>query len=95
MDLTQQVHNLKSLMEAQVAVIEYSKGKIERLKACIWAIESVCPPYKPLFKNYELHRDIFLIVYSLRPSQVLEPSKFENIWEEVTNDGYEHLLTEC
>lgn len=31
--------------------------------------------------------------YSLRPSQVLEPSKFENLWEETTNDGQEHLLT--
>lgn len=33
------------------------------------------------------------MMYSLRPSQVLEPSEFESLWEEATNDGYEHLLT--
>ena len=93
-DLKQQVNSLKSLSEAQASVIESSKGKIERLKAGIWAIESVCPPYKSLFKNYELQRDIFFVVYSVKPSQVLEPVEFENLWEEVTDDGYEHLLTE-
>ena len=75
-------------------MIESSKRKIERLRAGIWAIESVCPPYKALFKNHEPPRDIFYVVYSRRPSQVLEPTKFENLWEEVRNDGYEHLMTE-
>ena len=94
MDLTQHVHSLKSLGETQTIVIESSRGKIERLRAGIWAIESVCPPYQALFKNYELQRDIFYVVYSLRPSQVLEPVEFENLWEEITKDGFEHLLTE-
>lgn len=94
MYLSQQVYSLKLLNDAQVAVIESSKGKIERLKAGIWNVESVCPPFKNLSKNYKLQRDIFSIVYSLKLSQVLEPSKFESLWEEVTNDGYEHLLIE-
>ena len=94
MELTQQVHSLTSLNDTQAAVIESSKGRIERLRAGIWAIESVCPPYQALFKNYELQKDIFFVVYNLRPSQVLDPVEFENLWEEVTNDGYEHLLTE-
>lgn len=40
-----------------------------------------------------MQKDIFFIVYNRRPSQVLEPSEFESLWEEATNDGYEHLLT--
>jgi hypothetical protein len=70
------------------------RKRVERLKSGIWAIESVCPPFHSLFKNFELQRDVFFIVYSLRPSQVLDPTEFERLWEEATNDGYDNLLTE-
>ena len=93
-ELQQQVENLQSLKDAQSTKIENLQRKVERLKSGIWAIESVCPPFGSLFKNYELQRDIFFVVYSLRPNQVLSPLEFEELWEEVTVDGYEHLLTE-
>ena len=93
-DLQQQVKSLQSLRDTQSIAIESLKRKVERLKSGIWAIESVCPPFRSLFKNYEMQRDIFFVVYSLRPNQVLSPSEFEELWEEVTVDGYEHLLTE-
>ena len=93
-DMQQQVKGLQSLRDAQSTKIENLQRKIERLKSGIWAIESVCPPFGSLFKNYELQRDIFFIVYSLRPNQSLSPLDFEGLWEEVTEDGYEHLLTE-
>jgi hypothetical protein len=93
-ELQQQVKNLQSLKDAQSTKIENLQRKVERLKSGIWAIESVCPPFGSLFKNYELQRDIFFVVYSLRPNQVLSPLEFEELWEEVTVDGYEHLLTE-
>lgn len=92
-DLQQQVKNLNSMKDTQSANIENLKRKVERLKSGIWAIESVCPPFGSLFKNEELQRDIFFIVYSLRPNHILSLSKFESLWEEVTIDGYEHLLT--
>ena len=93
-NLQHQVNSLKSLEDAQSAVIDSLKKKVERLKSGIWAIESVCPPFNSLFKNYELQRDIFFIVYSLKPSQVLDPTEFERLWEEVTNEGHDNLLTE-
>ena len=70
------------------------RKRVERLKSGIWAIESVCPPFNSLFKNYELQRDIFFVAYSLRQSQVLDPIEFERLWEEVNRDGHENLLTE-
>lgn len=94
LNLRQQLHSLQSLGEARGAVIDSCRGKIERLKAGIWAIENICPPFKSLFKNYELQRDVFFLVYDLKPSQVLDASDFERLWEEVSNDGYDHLLTE-
>lgn len=94
LDLQQHGKSLTYVRVAQRAVIEHTRGTFERLRACIWAIESVCPPFKSLFKNYELQREIFFMVYSLRPSQVLEPPEFERLWEEIMNDDYEHLLTE-
>ena len=92
--LQQQVNSLKSLGDAQGAVVESLGKKVERLKSGIWAIESVCPPFSSLFKNYELQRDVFFIVYGLRSSQVLDPTEFERLWEETVNDGRENLLTE-
>lgn len=93
-DLQQQINGLKSLSEVQTDMIESLKKKAERLKSGLWAIESICPPYNSLYKNYELQRDVFYIVYSLKPSQVLEPTEFERLWEEVVSEGYENLLTE-
>ena len=93
-NLQHQVNSLRSLGDTQGAVIDSLKQKVERLKSGIWAIESICPPFNSLFKNYELQRDIFFIAYSLRPSQVLDPLEFEKLWEEVTTDGRENLLTE-
>lgn len=93
-ELQQQVKSLQSLRESQSTAIENLKRKVERLRSGIWAIESVCPPFCSLFKNYEMQRDIFFVVYGLRPNQVLSPSDFEDLWEEVSIDGYEHLLTE-
>ena len=93
-DLQQRVNSLKSLSEAQSDVVESLNRKVERLKSGIWAIESVCPPFNSLYKNYELQRDIFLIVYGLRSSQVLESTEFERLWEEAVSEGHEDLLTE-
>lgn len=49
------------MKDTQSANIENLKRKVERLKSGIWAIESVCPPFGSLFKNYELQKDIFLL----------------------------------
>ena len=93
-NLQHQINSLRSLGDTQGAVIDSLKQRVERLKSGIWAIESICPPFNSLFKNYELQRDIFFLAYSLRPSQVLDPIEFERLWEEVTTDGRDNLLTE-
>lgn len=93
-NLQHQVNSLRSLGDTQSAVIDTLRQRVERLKSGIWAIESICPPFHSLFKNYELQRDIFFLAYSLRQSQVLDPVEFEKLWEEVTADGRENLLTE-
>ena len=94
MDLQQEVTSLKSLTEVQSETVESLKGRVERLRSGLWAIESACPPYNSLYKNYELQRDVFFIVNNLKPSQVLEPTEFERLWEESVSEGYENLLTE-
>ena len=88
------IQQMKTTITTQNMELETWKRKFERVKVGIWAIESVYPPFTSLYKNFEVQRDIFFIVYNLRPSQRLNVSEFDNLWEEVLEDGYENLLTE-
>lgn len=90
----EKVQQMKTTITAQNMELETWKRKFERVKLGIWAIESVYPPFTSLYKNFEVQRDIFFMVYNLRPSQRLSVSEFDNLWEEVLVDGYENLLTE-
>ena len=90
----QQVQELKASGDQQKMELEESKKRIESLKAGIWAIDSVSPPFSSLFKNFEFQRDIFFLVHSLRMKQKLSVSEFDRLWEEALADGLENLLAE-
>lgn len=90
----QESQNLQRTVEHQSVEIEAYKRRFERLKAGVWAIESVTPPFNSIYRGYELQKDIFFLVYSLVPKQTLSVSEFGRLWEEVVSDGCENLLTE-
>lgn len=93
-DSREEIEQVKKVVRAQGLELEAWKKKFERVKIGIWAIEGVNPPFTSLYKNFEVQRDIFFIVYNLRPKQRLSVSEFQKLWEEVLADGYENLFTE-
>lgn len=90
----EKIKELEERLERQNIELEAKRRRIERMKSGVWAIESVCPPFTSLFKNFELQRDIFFLVYSLQSNQILSNSDFEKLWAESLMDGCENLLTE-
>lgn len=90
----EKIRQMTTTLTTKNLELETWKRKFERVKVGIWAIESVYPPFTSLYKNFEVQRDIFFIVYQLRPNQRLSVPEFDSLWEEVLVDGYENLLTE-
>lgn len=88
------IERLEERVANQNVELERRRKRIERMKTGIWAIESVCPPFTSLFKNFELQRDIFFLIYSLQSNQVLSVLEFERLWTESLKDGCENLFTE-
>ena len=90
----EKLEQMKTIVAAQNLELETKRNRFERIKIGIWAIEGVNPPFTSLYKNFEVQRDIFFIVYNLKPKQCLSVAEFEKLWEEVLVDGCENLLTE-
>ena len=88
------IRELEEQLERQNMDLEAKRRGIARMKSGVWAIESVCPPFTSLFKNFELQRDIFFLIHGLQPNQVLNIPDFERLWTESLMDGCENLLTE-
>lgn len=90
----QEILNLQRKVEQQSIEMAVCKKRFERLKSGVWAIESVTPPFNSIYRVCELQRDIFFLVYSLVPKQILSVTEFGKLWEEVVSDECENLLTE-
>jgi hypothetical protein len=61
-NLHHQINSLRSLGDTQSVLIDSLKQRVERLKSGIWAIESICPPFNNLLKNYELQKSFSLLI---------------------------------
>lgn len=60
------IRELEERLERQKIKQEAKQRRIEIMKLGVWEIESVCPPFASLFKNFNLQWDIFFLVYSLQ-----------------------------
>jgi hypothetical protein len=94
LESSHKIRELEEKLERQNIDLETKRRGIARMKSGVWAIESVCPPFTSLFKNFELQRDIFFLVHGLQSNQVLSVPDFERLWAESLMDGCENLLTE-
>lgn len=58
------------------------------------SFESTAHPFSHLHHNYERQRDVLFISHNLHLGQRLGPKLFQSLWDEVFEEGYEHLFVE-